>query len=205
RIFETAAIRDPRSIPTLLRVCHRAHTWVEPLLYATLIIFDWNTPLSAQFLNATVRHALTTSTRHGTGHGGRTVISMLPDCYSYFIAPRGHPSDWGVATLQRPFFLSVTHLSLATEGLFLSAPIPMAPLEFTCLSARTHPPLDTAIAFAGSITVRDPRIVVMLMYADYMKDWTTGTQGGADYWREKGETERKTYPLFSLEDIEAAI
>ncbi|KAJ6516548.1 hypothetical protein C8R47DRAFT_1087650 [Mycena vitilis] len=274
-IFETAAIRDPRSIPTLLRVCHRAHTWVEPLLYATLIIFDWNTPLvnavkskSAQFLNATVRHALIYV---DTARDTVTAAELLSVCSQIatlviggdiepklldsldairpqkleISAPRGHPSDWGVATLQRPFFLSVTHLSLATEGLF-------SPHQFqwhhwsslACLPALTHlsmsdnltrdilpdvlaecPRLhlvitlfcgdyqrETAIAFAGSITVRDPRIVVMLMYADYMKDWTTGTQGGADYWvrgeefvarkREKGETEPIRY---FLEDIEAAI
>ncbi|KAJ7628257.1 hypothetical protein DFH06DRAFT_1304324 [Mycena polygramma] len=63
-IFKTTAVRDPKSIPTLLRVCRRVHTWVEPLLYSVLTIFKWDTPLlaaikskSAPFLNSAVRHA----------------------------------------------------------------------------------------------------------------------------------------------------
>ncbi|KAJ7229904.1 hypothetical protein GGX14DRAFT_581596 [Mycena pura] len=32
-IFETAAVRHPRSIPTLLRVARRCLVWIEPLLY----------------------------------------------------------------------------------------------------------------------------------------------------------------------------
>ncbi|KAJ7488320.1 hypothetical protein FB451DRAFT_1362776 [Mycena latifolia] len=35
-IFEIAAFTDRAMIPTLLRVCHRVHTWLEPLLYRVL-------------------------------------------------------------------------------------------------------------------------------------------------------------------------
>ncbi|KAJ6483646.1 hypothetical protein DFH09DRAFT_404865 [Mycena vulgaris] len=37
-IFETAAQRHSGIVPTLLRVCHRVHIWIEPLLYRTLTI-----------------------------------------------------------------------------------------------------------------------------------------------------------------------
>ncbi|KAF7362822.1 hypothetical protein MVEN_00632000 [Mycena venus] len=64
-IFETAAVRDPDLIPTLLRVCHRVHAWVEPLLYRVLIIPDSITPQLAAvqskptpFLQNAVRHVL---------------------------------------------------------------------------------------------------------------------------------------------------
>ncbi|KAJ7766015.1 hypothetical protein B0H16DRAFT_1522792 [Mycena metata] len=35
-IFELAAVWYPRAIPALLRVCHRVHYWIEPLLYTVL-------------------------------------------------------------------------------------------------------------------------------------------------------------------------
>ncbi|KAJ6596623.1 hypothetical protein B0H10DRAFT_757845 [Mycena sp. CBHHK59/15] len=35
-IFETAAVAYPKTIPTLLLVCHRVHVWIEPLLYRVL-------------------------------------------------------------------------------------------------------------------------------------------------------------------------
>ncbi|KAF7373129.1 Tyrosinase central domain-containing protein [Mycena sanguinolenta] len=37
-IFEATAILFPAFIPTLLRVCHRVHVWIEPLLYRVLVI-----------------------------------------------------------------------------------------------------------------------------------------------------------------------
>ncbi|KAF7346767.1 hypothetical protein MSAN_01815200 [Mycena sanguinolenta] len=37
-IFETTAALFPGLIPTLLRVCHRVHVWIEPLLYRVLAI-----------------------------------------------------------------------------------------------------------------------------------------------------------------------
>ncbi|KAJ7628244.1 hypothetical protein DFH06DRAFT_724320, partial [Mycena polygramma] len=62
-IFETAAMRDPTSIPVLLRVCHRAHAWVEPLLYRVLTIDNGSSSIlraaeakSASFLHIAVRH-----------------------------------------------------------------------------------------------------------------------------------------------------
>ncbi|KAJ7605445.1 hypothetical protein DFH06DRAFT_258318 [Mycena polygramma] len=274
-IFETAAVRDHRSIPTLLRVCHRAHTWVEPLLYTTLIIFDWNTPLvtavkskSAQFLNATVRHALIYV---DTARDTVTAAGLLSKCSQIatlviggdvepelldsldairpqkldISVPREHPSDWGVVTLKRPFFLSVTHLSLVVEDLFSlhqfqwhdwNSLASLPALTHLSLSDNlTHDILpdvlaecprvrlvitpfcgdyqrETAIAFAQSITVRDPRVVVMLMDADYIKDWRIGTQGGADYWvrgeefvaRKRDQVETEAIRYF-LDDIEVAI
>ncbi|KAJ6454208.1 hypothetical protein C8R45DRAFT_628722 [Mycena sanguinolenta] len=37
-IFEATATLFPRFIPTLLRICHRVHVWIEPLLYRVAII-----------------------------------------------------------------------------------------------------------------------------------------------------------------------
>ncbi|KAJ6629666.1 hypothetical protein B0H10DRAFT_1986230 [Mycena sp. CBHHK59/15] len=36
-ILETAALRNPEMIPTLLLVCHRVHVWIEPLLYKVIV------------------------------------------------------------------------------------------------------------------------------------------------------------------------
>ncbi|KAJ7159566.1 hypothetical protein C8R46DRAFT_1108606 [Mycena filopes] len=39
-IFELAASWYPSTITSLLRVCHRAHYWIEPLLYTVLFLED---------------------------------------------------------------------------------------------------------------------------------------------------------------------
>ncbi|KAJ7605437.1 hypothetical protein DFH06DRAFT_1252831 [Mycena polygramma] len=144
-IFETGAIRNPKSIPTLLRVCHRVHAWVEPLLYKALIINGWNTPMamavkskSTPFLNSAVRHALIyVHTARDTvtaasllskcsqivtlvigGDADRELLDSLDEMHPKkleILVPRGHASDWGVVILKSPIFLSVTHLSLALE------------------------------------------------------------------------------------------
>ncbi|KAJ6458042.1 hypothetical protein C8R47DRAFT_1203298 [Mycena vitilis] len=141
-IFEITAIQDPRSIPALLRVCRRVHTWVEPLLYRILIIFEWNSRLAsaltskpAAFLKAAVRHAYL----HLDGSqkavkvaeilskcsgiinlvlGGDWDSEILDSLHSMRpqkldIATSLHnASIWGILTFKHPFFLSVTHLSL---------------------------------------------------------------------------------------------
>ncbi|KAJ7229895.1 hypothetical protein GGX14DRAFT_581577 [Mycena pura] len=49
-IFETAAVRHPRFIPTLLRVARRCLVWIEPLLYK--VVRGNNYLLAAATLNA---------------------------------------------------------------------------------------------------------------------------------------------------------
>ncbi|KAF8171019.1 hypothetical protein K438DRAFT_1853150 [Mycena galopus ATCC 62051] len=43
-IFEIAAISSPASISKFMRVAWRVKSWVEPLLYRTFIVDDWNAP-----------------------------------------------------------------------------------------------------------------------------------------------------------------
>ncbi|KAJ7773688.1 hypothetical protein DFH07DRAFT_140294 [Mycena maculata] len=40
KIFETAALLHRARIPTFLRVCHRVHVWLEPLLYRVLDLHE---------------------------------------------------------------------------------------------------------------------------------------------------------------------
>ncbi|KAJ7617601.1 hypothetical protein DFH06DRAFT_1342754 [Mycena polygramma] len=62
-ILETAAVLHPAMIPLLLRICHRVHAWIEPLLYRVLTVDYRNLPSlraaetkSASFLHTAVRH-----------------------------------------------------------------------------------------------------------------------------------------------------
>ncbi|KAJ7463981.1 hypothetical protein FB451DRAFT_1370402 [Mycena latifolia] len=66
-ILEMAAYRDRALIPTLLLVCRRVHTWIEPLLYRVIVVeYDVETRLlaveaameskPARFLQTTLRH-----------------------------------------------------------------------------------------------------------------------------------------------------
>ncbi|KAJ6592439.1 hypothetical protein B0H19DRAFT_1087834 [Mycena capillaripes] len=83
-IFQTAAVTHPKTIPALLRVCHRVHAWVEPLLYRVLIITDQNSdvPLRsaveskpATFLQSAVRHVFFITSWEGQPTGTRKLDS----------------------------------------------------------------------------------------------------------------------------------
>ncbi|KAJ6454204.1 hypothetical protein C8R45DRAFT_1038351, partial [Mycena sanguinolenta] len=73
-IFEATATLFPRFIPTLLRICHRVHVWIEPLLYRVAVISSlslsthWLTLLEskASLLRIGVRHILI-QTYHASG------------------------------------------------------------------------------------------------------------------------------------------
>ncbi|KAJ7166992.1 hypothetical protein C8R46DRAFT_1095719 [Mycena filopes] len=62
-MFETTAILHPKTIPTLLRICHRVHAWIEPLLYTVIAFSEEDDPIipaiqskSPSFLRNAVRH-----------------------------------------------------------------------------------------------------------------------------------------------------
>ncbi|KAJ7478694.1 hypothetical protein B0H11DRAFT_1281584 [Mycena galericulata] len=62
-IFELCALADRSGIPSLLRVAHRVHVWIEPLLYHALVL-DYSQPCrltpadsrDAAFLASHVKH-----------------------------------------------------------------------------------------------------------------------------------------------------
>ncbi|KAJ7618349.1 hypothetical protein DFH06DRAFT_1144917 [Mycena polygramma] len=79
-IFQAAAEQDPKWIPTLLRVCHRVHTWrvtdysvrsdsstsiidllhrIKPLLHKVLIIIDLDSPMLSALESRAVQAAVT--------------------------------------------------------------------------------------------------------------------------------------------------
>ncbi|KAJ6546092.1 hypothetical protein DFH09DRAFT_653706 [Mycena vulgaris] len=72
-VFELAAQSDRPTILHLLRVAHRVHLWIAPLLYTVLVltnpdrtsvILDAVAAKPAPFLAATVRHVLVYSSKH---------------------------------------------------------------------------------------------------------------------------------------------
>ncbi|KAJ7136574.1 hypothetical protein C8R44DRAFT_359975 [Mycena epipterygia] len=87
-IFETAALKYPAIIPSLLIVARRVLAWIEPLLYKTIVIrTSWSWPrlpgidskLSAapDFMRDNVRHLLCYS-----GHPISTLHDILSVCAS---------------------------------------------------------------------------------------------------------------------------
>ncbi|KAJ7766668.1 hypothetical protein B0H16DRAFT_1522173 [Mycena metata] len=138
-IFETTAVRYRKSIPTLLRVCHRVHTWVQPLLYSALHISKPNDPIlavlrskPASFLQNAVRHVflLNDPDMKDVNQEVLTICSgivnlvidrefdrdLLPildtmhlRSLDLYIPPMG--SLWAHSTLKHPLFFSITHLS----------------------------------------------------------------------------------------------
>ncbi|KAJ7478691.1 hypothetical protein B0H11DRAFT_1281445 [Mycena galericulata] len=56
-IFELGALADRRGIPSLLRVAHRVHVWLEPLLYNALVLnYSQRRHLTPAFLAPRVQH-----------------------------------------------------------------------------------------------------------------------------------------------------
>ncbi|KAJ7628261.1 hypothetical protein DFH06DRAFT_1226635, partial [Mycena polygramma] len=210
-IFRAAAVRDPKSIPTLLRVCHRVHTWLEPLLYTVLSILKWHTPMlsaveskSALFLNAAVRHAYLYV--HGA-HALDKAANLLSKCSQIvnlaingdvdselldlldqmrpqkldITAPRTSSSDWpwGLATLNRPFFRAVTHLSLCQTSW-------VAPWQrqwhgwgsLASLPALTHLSLsgDLSRDILPNVLAKCPRLIVAItvFWGDYEREKAIG-------------------------------
>ncbi|KAJ7633912.1 hypothetical protein DFH06DRAFT_1222057 [Mycena polygramma] len=261
-IFETAAVRHPDLIPTLLLVCHRAHAWVEPLLYRVLSFSDSSTILaarnkSAEFLQTAVRHVLfeiqskssrgteTDLFRKCTGATNVYVYGVADLAFllvldkmrlqklSFVLPVKNEPP---LLTLQRPLFRSVTHLDLC----FLDENDAVLPiwrewshlaslpaLSHLCLSELLHTEVllraltectrlslviaafwelyatGNVEALAGSLSIRDPRCVVMIV-TDFEEDWNTGARGGADFWvraeefiarKRRGEIEGSCYLL----------
>ncbi|KAJ7681832.1 hypothetical protein DFH06DRAFT_1159439 [Mycena polygramma] len=139
-IFETAAVRHPDLIPTLLLVCHRAHAWVEPLLYRVLSFSDSSTILAAQnksteFLQTAVRHVFfeiqlffEIQSRSSTETDLFRKCTGATNVYVYGVAALDlliildkmrlqklsfvMENELPLSTLQRPLFHSVTHLDL---------------------------------------------------------------------------------------------
>ncbi|KAJ7660174.1 hypothetical protein DFH06DRAFT_391574 [Mycena polygramma] len=273
-IFEIAAVQNPKSIPTFLRVCRRVRAWLEPFLYQVLMILHWNAPLlfaveskAGAWLRAAVRHAFFHIKSEYEATKVKNLLTACSDISNLTLIERSDPDDelidildkmrlqkldltltssapdWGLVTLGRPMFLSVTHLAMFKEPRFAGqqeqwlnwAPLASLP-ALTYLSLSEYLSLhllsqtlsqcprlvlaittfcgeyerNHAISFARGITISDPRVVVMLV-ADYIKDWERGAWGAPDYWaraqtfaaqkRPKGEIEGVRYFLDEIKAI----
>ncbi|KAJ7617151.1 hypothetical protein FB45DRAFT_1034449 [Roridomyces roridus] len=138
--FEWAAIAQPSSIPTLLRVAQRVRSWVEPYLYRaikvapyppySLMARDVLTPLSrskpARFYTDAVRHLyiqdqpradvlrICTRTRSITSYGLApelmTILPQMPDLRRLSLSLR-ELFDPNPPRMQ-PFLSRITHLDL---------------------------------------------------------------------------------------------
>ncbi|KAJ6564086.1 hypothetical protein B0H19DRAFT_1140309 [Mycena capillaripes] len=143
-IFEMAAIMYPGLLPTLLRVCHRVRTWIEPLLYRVLIIADYDEDLIsaakaklATFLQSAVRHVFLDKSLkiwetqksllskctgaidlYMDGTFEPDLLPLLDETHlrrlSFSVLQA--PPAWDHSILHHPLFLSVTHLELFQES-----------------------------------------------------------------------------------------
>ncbi|KAK7027834.1 hypothetical protein R3P38DRAFT_2940459 [Favolaschia claudopus] len=144
-IFELAARQDQSIALTLLTVCHRVHSWVEPLLYRVLLVSGYLAPAllalklkPAAFKKTAVRHVFIESYKGEiqaqdllaelTGIeslviDGYDTEELLPALDTMHIRKlnlclpgRGLTvSEWARVTLSRSVFLTVTHLELFYE------------------------------------------------------------------------------------------
>ncbi|KAJ7452942.1 hypothetical protein FB451DRAFT_1521162 [Mycena latifolia] len=178
-IFEAVAHADKSAIPTLLRVCHRVHTWLEPLLYRVLAIrADSDDVFSrvesvlnsrpAGFLQNAVRHVFLwikperrireqSLLWHCSGItnlwiAGEFDPEFLPALNRMRLEKLALDLPFPSSLrLDHPLFLSVTHLDLWTEG----------PVEsWDCYSSLASLPVLTHLRFTEPIaSIWLPRVI----------------------------------------------
>ncbi|KAJ7150638.1 hypothetical protein C8R46DRAFT_496437 [Mycena filopes] len=237
-IFETAALQNLDTIPTLLRVSRRVHVWVEPLLYRIVVIPDRTAPIlpavqakPPPFLQLAVHHLFiqpqmagavdiirSCSGIHSLFLDGRPDTNLLDildrmQLRRFNFTVPSSLSGWAEGIFTRPTFLRVTHLELFQDLPHGSAhlswrhwsPLATLPaLTHLCLAeSQASLILPDVVAecaqlliivtawwglgtykprvFAQTLTVTDPRVVVILIDS-YIEDWKLGAAGGADFW-----------------------
>ncbi|KAK7029985.1 hypothetical protein R3P38DRAFT_2621990 [Favolaschia claudopus] len=192
-IFETAAIQDKAVIPSFLRVCHRVHEWIEPLLYRVIVFSESEKhqssvlalqSKSAEFKHA-VRHAAVYSDKYASS--AQELLPQLVSIESLVIAgdcplelldvmdtlhlstlllsiPSFSP-QWPRSTLPRALFRSVTHLTVYLG----SVDDEVASWEdwsiLTSLPALTHLCMDDTLApdLLQSIVENCNRLVAVII------------------------------------------
>ncbi|KAJ7905195.1 hypothetical protein B0H13DRAFT_2508677 [Mycena leptocephala] len=186
-IFETTAVRHPETIPTLLRVCHRVHIWIEPFLYRVLYFdnFNWDEPflIAADskplvFLQIAVRHALIFDSTSG-------------------VTPRFHK-----------LLLECTGIvNLAFDGTLLPGLLQALNKMHLLLLLRVAIVVtyngswdrDLAIgAFAHNIIFLDPSAVVMALATNYTIDWAHVAAKISGYVQRRSLLEDKPVKLTEL-------
>ncbi|KAJ7478543.1 hypothetical protein FB451DRAFT_185198 [Mycena latifolia] len=175
-IFETAAYRHKRTIPALLLVCRRVHTWIEPLLYRVLTINSDDEKLlstlesmmqsrPAAFFQSAVRHIFlwhsTASARrkrfleHCAGTINIYIVGNFP---ADFFPALSHMRLQRLALtgplpphlgLDHPVFLSITHLDIWTDPAELDGSDRWESwAHLASLPALTHLALSEEVAYA---------------------------------------------------------
>ncbi|KAJ7462523.1 hypothetical protein FB451DRAFT_1266931 [Mycena latifolia] len=173
-IFERAAYRDKTTMLTLLLVCHRVHTWIEPLLYRVLEIPDDNMLSAieaviqskpASFFQSAVRHLFvwhptgSMSCRTLLDHCSGAIniciagifdadlIPALSNTRPQRLALNGPlPPSFG---LDHPVFLSVTHLDIYLGQLDLEGSESWEAWSYLAsLPVLTHLALSEDVAYA---------------------------------------------------------
>ncbi|KAJ7776169.1 hypothetical protein B0H16DRAFT_1879574 [Mycena metata] len=185
-IFETAAIRHPKMICTLLLVCHRVHVWVEPLLYRVIYIPHTSSPVltaiqskPSTFLQLAVHHLsitpvqeapkilLNCSSVHNLFLGG----VVTPDILDILDRMRVRKMSitlplpllrWPEQALTRPAFRHVTHLDMYQEENEHSSWVDWSSLA--SLPALTHLCLSETMAsdILHEVLAECPRLVIMV-------------------------------------------
>ncbi|KAJ7452883.1 hypothetical protein FB451DRAFT_1282326 [Mycena latifolia] len=197
-IFETVAQADKSAIPTLLRVCRRVHTWLEPLLYSVLEIRHSDDTLSivesvinsrrASFLQNAVRHVFlwvkperSTREQNLLWHcSGITDLYIAGNLNPEFLPALSKmrlrklaldlpfPSSLRV---DHPLFLSVTHLDLCSP--------PISSEEswdsYSCLASMpvlTHLRFTEPIAsvWLTRVIAECPKLLVIHIVLDEVED-----------------------------------
>ncbi|KAF7362785.1 hypothetical protein MVEN_00628200 [Mycena venus] len=155
-IFETAAFGDRELIPTLLRVCQRVHTWVEPLLYRVLLTsidseYPWLSAIQskpASFLQKAVHHVYLRMDRRDTS----TFKDILLKCSGV----RNLVLD---ANFDPSMVQVVDNMRLQRLGLYLPFNWTNTPLPYRSLSSLTH------LEIYSELSSEDPNWTNWLQFA----------------------------------------
>ncbi|KAJ7891811.1 hypothetical protein B0H13DRAFT_2039084 [Mycena leptocephala] len=120
-IFETTALMHSGTIPLLLRVARRVLTWIEPLLYRTMVISEQHPEMVRAVLNAMRSKApdfFRTAVRHPSTRG-TTVderkqldLPLLAEMQLQQLSVSLHELFGGSVDLSHSIFGTITHLQI---------------------------------------------------------------------------------------------
>ncbi|KAJ7733072.1 hypothetical protein DFH07DRAFT_990444 [Mycena maculata] len=210
-VFELSALACRNDIPSLLRVAHRVHVWIEPLLYEALIL-DYSIQ---QLPNE--RCLTPTNSRDdvtGTSDLALWVPIPLPDLLPLLqVLPLARLSAdithlFGGplrVNFSHPAFRALTHLDVLAAGFddwhLYGGLANMPSLTHLAFRDKFHPRvLHGALthcgglralgviwsARRGAVEVREGEVVdarlFVVVCADSVQDWETAARGGADIW-----------------------
>ncbi|KAJ7816012.1 hypothetical protein B0H13DRAFT_2293217 [Mycena leptocephala] len=189
-VFEISALSRPKSIPTLMLVAWRVKTWVEPLLYRTIVVWrsarfaptpapiEGHPTFYRRTLIPIIKSKPTSFFRDSVRH---LLIHQIPEDDTEGQSILNDLELWcGLALIPNLTHLAFNGLNFLPVWPTLLENCPLLQL-LICFWDGDDGLIIVAADKDGDKVRRDPRFV-LTRCEEFEKDWQLGAHTGADYW-----------------------